>query len=455
MSSSSLKQKSKHTIHPQDVHLAGDANGDQQLDFLGVHRIGSDTQSKRLKKLTISVIGAGPAGLVFARNAALHGATVTVFEQACDPRDSDAGYTNRSFNITLDNVGRQVLGDSRAWRGGIWLNGRAIHSNSSDEVVHARYGQTVDAELISIPRPVLRQNLCTLAEEVGVTILFDSRVTDADPETGSVKYESTRLVYEKKGDLVIFGDGLHSLTMGSAATALGITTWPEPRNYISGMITPEENPGLSLGHIHFWHELDNGNFTVGIPNADGSVALLIVSLFADLAPQEHPFSTPAQAKQRLLRDFPLLYSVAPQLVQQLPRYRRGTFCFKTTQRCRVGQKAVVVGDAGLVFPPWAGYGANQAMYGAASLAQYLVEHQGDIDNALDEYQRMQQLLSSGLVEFVDGQGDFLSGPVADDPAGRSEPALSMIIEETKQRLVSTDAPQESCTVGSIGQLTHI
>jgi len=433
--------KPHDTMHTNSYssNLAGHADSDQQLGFLGVHRIGVDKPSRRLHRLNMLVIGAGPAGLVFARNAALNGASVTVLEQAGDPRKEDAGYTNRSFNITLDNVGRQVLGDSRAWQGGVWLDGRAIHSQTIDATTYARYGRTNDARLISIPRPVLRQNLCTLAEEAGVTLLFHSRVTTTDLDHGSLTYQSpenTSMVL--KGDLIIFGDGLHSLAARSAKE-LGIEMWPEPRNYISGMITPEKNPGLSLEHIHFWHEHSNGNFTVGIPNADGSIALLIVSLFEDLPTDEHPFATALTAKTRLHRDFPHLYSVAPQLAEQLPHHRRGTFCFKTAKHYRIGQKGIIVGDAGLAFPPWAGYGANQAMYGGASLAHSLVEQGGNIDGGLNKYEATQLLLSRKLVTFVDGQGDFLSGPVADDPAGRSEPALSMLIEEVKSILAQEDA----------------
>lgn len=431
------------------ANLAKDAN-DQELGFLGVHRVGSDSSSHRLNSLSIIVIGAGPAGLVFARNAALHGAEVTVFEQAGDPRGSNAGYTNRSFNLTLDNVGRQVLGDSRAWRGGVWIDHRAIHSQVTGLVTDAKYGCTDDAMLLSIPRPVLRQNLCTLAEEAGATILFDSKVNRVDPESGSVTYASTdsKASREMQGNLVVFGDGLHSLASDSAKE-LGIHMWPEPRNYISGMITPENNPGLSLSRMHFWHEANNGNFTVGIPNADGSVALLIVSLFSDIASDAHPFATPQKAEKRLRRDFSHLYSIAPQLSDQLPHNRRGTFTFKSVERYRLGSKGVIVGDAGLVFPPWAGYGANQAMYGGASLAHALVEHNGDVDQALDDYQKTQQILSKKLIAFVDSQGDFLSGPVANDPAGRSEPALSMIIDETKNALLYERAMVKSETASTV------
>lgn len=82
-------------------------------------------RSDALAGVRIITIGGGPAGLSLATAARAHGARVTVLEQAGDPRGSDPGYTNRSFNITLNDVGRLVLGTPRAWEGGATILGRA------------------------------------------------------------------------------------------------------------------------------------------------------------------------------------------------------------------------------------------------------------------------------------------------------------------------------------------
>jgi 2-polyprenyl-6-methoxyphenol hydroxylase-like FAD-dependent oxidoreductase len=427
--------------------LAGKADRDQRMDYLGTHHWDTDEATDRLAGLQVTVIGAGPAGLVFARNAAAHGAQVTILEKAGDPRDDNVGYTNRSFNITLDNVGRQVIGDERAWETGIWLEGRALHArDGSEHVDYAHYGSTPDSEYISIPRSTLRRNLCMLAKEAGADMRFHANAVTADTKTGQVIYKTKDGALQRvQSDLIVFCDGLHTIA-NDEAVELGMQMWPEPRNFINGRIAPEDNPGFSLQHIHFWHET-TGNYTIGIPNIDGSISLLLVSLFSDIASDEHPFATPEQAQIRLQHDFANLYKVAPQLAERLPNYRRGTFCFKTVEQYRVGKKGVVVGDAAIVFPPWAGYGANQAMYGAAALAQELMLCGGVVDDALENYQVAQKLLCEQLIEFVAGQGDFLSGPVVDDPAGRSDDALSMIIEETRGRLSAEHTCSEDpCSV---------
>ncbi len=410
---------------------------DRRLSYLDIFRYSPDRPAKGLQGLRVIVIGAGPAGLVFARAAAIQGADVTVIEKAGDPRGKDPGYTNRSFNITLDNVGRQVLADNRAWEGGIWLSGRAIHNfQGSNHVYYTRYGKTSDAELISIPRPVLRQNLCNLAEASGAHLIFRACVTEADGTTGAVFY-TDRLGRDRhtQSDLIVFSDGSHSLADDIVAAGNNSQSqiWHEPRSYITGMIEPKHNQDLSLNHIHFWHESSSDAFSVGILNANGSIALLLTSLFSDMPEPIHPFPTPKLAAERLRRDFPRLFAAAPHLPQQLPKRQRGQFCYKSVSRYRVKNKGIVVGDAGCVFPPWAGYGANQAMYAAASLAHILSTHKGDVDTALPLYEKQQKILAGLLMSFVSSQGDFLSGPVTKNPSGRSDPALGPLILQARRR----------------------
>jgi hypothetical protein len=85
------------------------------LSFLKTAPLGKNAVGNSLLDLSVIVIGGGPAGLTFARLASAQGADVTVLEQAGDPRTEEPGYTDRSFNITLDNVGRYILGDSSIW----------------------------------------------------------------------------------------------------------------------------------------------------------------------------------------------------------------------------------------------------------------------------------------------------------------------------------------------------
>jgi 2-polyprenyl-6-methoxyphenol hydroxylase-like FAD-dependent oxidoreductase len=385
--------------------------------------------SQRLAGYNIVVIGAGPAGLVLARTAALQGATVQVLEKAGDPRTDDAGYTNRSFNLTLDDVGRAMLADERALRGGTWLRGRAIHNyENSDQIRYADYGETPQAHLVSIPRPVLRQNLCSLAEVAGVKLTFRAQITATDCDASTVSFRDQQgLPHTVQADLISFCDGVHSLAdpLLRSAGAL-IERWPEQRRYVSGLISPAMNDNISTEYIHFWHERNQKSFTIGIPNADQSVACLLVSSFSDVLPGDKPF-TSTETYSRLEQDFPRLYQSAPDVAVMLTAQMCGRFWYKSVNQYRVGRRGILAGDSGGAFPPWAGFGANQSMFSACLLVYLLARYNRNKDKALNEYEQQQLSLANCMKAFVAKQGDFLSGPVVEDPAGRSDPALGPLI----------------------------
>jgi kynurenine 3-monooxygenase len=411
---------------------AVDSKDDALLTFLDIDRFDGQQLSQSLRGLRTLVIGAGPAGLVFARAAAAHGADVTVLERTCDPRRTGNGYTDRSYNLTLDNVGRQVLGDTRAYKGGIWLTGRAIHAvEHIEQVTYGQYGHSLEAAYVSVPRPVLRQNLTVLAEEQGASFIFDAFVAQADVASGEVTYtDSSGDRHTLSGDLLLFGDGLHSLINKGHPVSMSFEL--DEKSYFAGLIPAEASAGLSLKHIHLWHEPGNMGYTFGIPNADGTIALLTASAFADLTADAHPFSTEQQARERLRRDFPSLYTQAPFIAEQFPKRHRGRLWYKSVNQYRVGGKGVVIGEAACSIPYWAGYGANAAMYAAASLAFQLAKRPENIDLGLEIYERQQLALVQSLMNFVRDQGNFLStSELSQNPSGRSDDALAAIIQAAR------------------------
>lgn len=386
-----------------------------------------ESNTTLLSGLTITVVGAGPAGLTFARFASTQGARVTLLEQADEPWGTNPGYTDRSFNITLDEVGRQVLADERAWRGGTWLSGRALHQGVGATVRYGSYGPQTDTHLVSIPRPVLRRNLASLAIEAGADLRFRSHVTRVDPDAGLTWFiDEAGREHQLAADLVVVGDGLHSLADSLSGASEPCSLSVEPRNYIIAMLGAEYARDLSPHHIHFWHENNAEAYAIGLPNSDGSVALLFLSNFPDIAADVHPFASPEQAALRLKRDFPQLYARNPALTTQLTARRRGVFYYKQARSYTPGARAVIVGDAGCVVPPWAGFGANGAMYGAAVLVSRLVQNACDLPAGLAAYEQHQRALSGLIMQYVRAQGDFLSGPVQQDPNGRSDSLKPLI-----------------------------
>lgn len=394
-----------------------------------VKRISSvvNQRSVALKGLSIAIIGAGPAGLVLARAAANQGAIVHLLEKAGDPRNDDAGYTNRSFNITLDNVGRMVLGEERAWKGGNWIRGRAVHEAGTGKVHYADYGPSDDDKLVSIPRSVLRQNLCDLAQSAGARMSFNVKIHKIDCDKGLVSYTDQHgHMITGRADLIAFCDGVHSMADEILRERHGalITKSAEKRRYVAGMVNNLAGRRLNKNYMHFWHETKGDRFTIGIPNTDRSIGCLLVD---DNMRRPYTFSSKVdEVRNRLNIEYPDFSKSAPDIAGTISG-RHSHFWYKTISRYRVGNKAVILGDAACAFPPWAGYGANQAMFGAALLTHYLSRSHGKLQTSLNAYQQQQLDLSRRLLDYVAKQGDFLSGPVADSPDARSDPALGQMI----------------------------
>ncbi len=400
-----------------------------------------ETLGKALDGLTVTVIGAGPAGLLFTKTAVALGAKVVILEKAGDPRLANAGYINRSFNITLDEVGRHVLADETIWKDdAVWLVGRAIHNHTSPgSVDYVDYPET--AKIASIPRTTLRKNMVTAAIAQGGEIRFHSKVTDMDPSSGEVKYLDEDGKLQRIGaDLIVVADGLHSMGDEFRAKLYGEEKGVEvdPRSYISAILKPGEHDDLSLSYIHFWQETVSDSFTLGLPVRDGSVVLLMDSAFRDVAKHDtHPFPTSKMAQERLAREFPQLMAAAPELYKQLPSRVRAHFSSKVVSSYRIGDRAVLVGDSACVFPPWAGIGANSAMYAASSLVYQLV-HAGNQEEALSIYESQQRFLAPQMVSLAEGLGKIFNSSVTSKPTQSNDSGLALMIRDARRQAGQID-----------------
>lgn len=397
------------------------AEPDVNLSYLNIVRLNAP-RSQALRGMRITIIGGGPTGLTLACALASQGAEAIVLEKAADPRGKDAGYTNRSFNITLNEVGRYVLGDDQFWRGGNLLTGRAVHDTETHAVRYARYGDSPDADLVSVPRPILRQNMATLAEAAGVQLRFHTSVSRIDADKGAVTYtDQAGEDHLLSADLVVACDGMHGLS----DTLLADRGVPpaycsaEPRTTITALMGVKDHD-LSLHHIHFWHAPATDSYSIAIPNADGTMGILLATPYDEASGAPHPYASSDNTKQRLKTDFPELYELDPKLADVLPLQPRPRFPYKVVSDFILGQRGVIVGDAGYVFPPWAGFGANNAMYSAASLAWLLAAHRTNLSKAMSIYNAQQKVLARLIMHEVSVQSEFFNGHVIDNPEARSD-----------------------------------
>ncbi|MEX2014668.1 MAG: NAD(P)/FAD-dependent oxidoreductase [Candidatus Saccharimonadales bacterium] len=394
-----------------------------------------------LRGLKIVVVGAGPGGLTFARTASANGANITVIERAGNPYGKNSGYTDRSFNLTLNEVGRKILGNARSWRGGTDVVGRAIHNfKNSDTIKYTQYGEGDRARLTSVPRPVLRQNLVDIVEEHGVKISFDTKVIEVEPNLGKVACENKDAAKKNiEADIIVLADGIHSLS-DAFITAMPdglLNRRQDPLSYVSVMLGQNVSKSLSSHHMHFWHKTGSESVAIGMPNSDGTVATLLISPYKGVS-DENPFSASDQAIERLERDFPEVLDLDPSLAEQVKGRKLGHFHYKSITNYVLGEKCIVVGDAGSASPPWAGFGANTAIYSGDALARFLIGCSGDIKKAFLGYERYKLALADLVLDYASEHGEFLNKEVAENPEKRPiGPVLGQIINKT---IENTDIP---------------
>lgn len=389
--------------------------------------------------LNIIVVGSGPGGLTFAKKASECGAKVTVLEQAGDPRSDDSGYTNRSFNLTINNVGRKTLGPE-SLEGSIAVYGRAIHNfrNSGKVRYSTHVDRTKDEDvLMSIPRPLLRVNMVNMAEKGGVKIVFGAEVRSIEENKGVVTYRHANKDIEVSGDLVVVADGYRSIVDTKIEKLAGgdLNFKIDPLKYITVKLDNSVTQGLDLNYLHFWHNKEKTAVAIGLPNLNKTISVLLVSPFEGVAAESSPFPNKEEALKRLKRDFPDILQLSPKIIDQVIGRQRGSLYYKSVTNNVLSDACVVLGDASSAAPPWAGFGANTAIFSADMLSRYVFKSDLDLKNALLEYEKYKKVLAELVLKFAHQHGEFLNKNVAQNPEDRPiGPVLAEIIGEVHRRV---------------------
>lgn len=360
------------------------------------------------RRLTIAVVGAGPAGLTFANHMGAMGARVVVLEQRPDPRVI-AVPDERSFNITLASMGLAASGaaERRIRVDAQRIVGRCIFVDG--ETYLTSYGLRPDDVFYSLPRHELNRILLEEAETAGVEVRYGHEVLAADPATGRI--ESRRhghdVISAESFDLVVFADGVNGTGRALASTRAGCESFKQPREqYLKARISAEEarRAGLPVDRICFWPSI--GQPTIAIPNADGSFNVLVIGQWSGPF-HESPFATERQAQASLEERSPSLIAAVPDLARQLVGAKRGSFCNASITDWVLGPRAVLIGDAARCIPPYAGAGGAAAMNDAATLADHLWRH-ADIEQALAAFECNRRAASRVLSRMVEGHRQLLT-----------------------------------------------
>lgn len=340
--------------------------------------------------MKLAIVGAGLAGSLLALLLARRGHAVDVYDWRADPRRS--GFAGgRSINLALAERGMQALRlaglEREVLDQAVMMRGRMVHAlDGSTNLL--RYGRD-DSEVIwSVHRGRLNLTCIEAAERAGAKLHFGQRLDDVDFDARrlALKDEADGTVRHAAFSHLLGADGAGSAVRRAMAAKVDLDERFEPLGH--GYKELEVPPGadgrwlLEPNALHIWPR--GGYMCIALPNAERTFT---VTLFLpnEGDPSFATVSTPAEAAALFARDFPDLVPVVPDLAADFAANPVGLLGTLRLARWRVGDAALLLGDAAHAIVPFHGQGMNCAFEDCSAL-DALFARGGDVGSIFEEFE---------------------------------------------------------------------
>lgn len=323
---------------------------------------------------SISIAGAGLAGALLARLLALRGWQVDVYERRSDPRGGPI-IGGRSINLALAERGWHALRlagvDEAVATQAISMRGRAVHDYDG-RVEVLPYGLS-DAHVIhSVHRANLNRLLVEQAAAAGARLHFDCALLDVDWEGSELLLERQGKALRRPFDRVVGADGAGSpLRQALARVTDQHEAWsPLGHGYKELSIPPAADGGFRLDPhaLHIW---PRGEFMlIALPNADRSFT---VTLFLPLEGSRsfQALDCAAAIADFFASEFPSALPYLHDLQAEFADNPLGQLGTLRLSPWRLGERALLIGDAAHAVVPFHGQGMNCAFEDCAQLAELM------------------------------------------------------------------------------------
>lgn len=367
----------------------------------------------------ISILGAGLVGSLLAILLQKKGYQVTIFERRDDMRKLSLS-AGKSINLAMSMRGWAAL-ELAGLRTAIEeiaipMHGRQIHHPDGSETFQA-YGKN-DEAIYSVSRGELNKKLMSLAEECGVTILFNQRVSDVELENNTLHIENENGAETfNNHDIVIAADGAFSALRNAYVKTdrFDYQQFYIPHGYkeLSIPAGADDTHLLQKNALHIWPR--KKFMLIALPNIDGTFTCTLFFPFeGDVSFQN--IQTDEEISTFFQTYFPDVMKLIPTLLQD---YKQNPTSSLVTVKCFpwiYQDKSMLIGDAAHAIVPFYGQGMNAGFEDCRILMEVMEKNEkNDWVNIFSQYQQARKpngdaVADLALQNFIEMR-DLVADPV--------------------------------------------
>ncbi|KAM0721729.1 hypothetical protein Q7P37_002654 [Cladosporium fusiforme] len=355
--------------------------------------------------LSITIVGAGLAGLAAAVSCSLAGHKVLVLESAKELAEIGAGLqiTPNASKLFAEWGILETLQPKAAEPTYLavrrYSDGKILsRTDDFDTEMRRKY----NAPFWDLHRVDLQVALCERAKQLGVEVRLGARVADVDFETPSVSLESGDIL---TADLVVAADGLWSKCRERFLAAKGASDEPLPTGDLAYRIVLKLEDLQGDSELYDWVANPSCNFWIG-PNSHvvayslrGGQMFNIVLLVPDTLPPGIARQPGSLDEMRaIFTDWDPMLNRFLDRVKTVDKWKlmhRSELDSWTSDKSNF----VFLGDSAHSMLPYLAQGANSSLEDGAVLGYVLaaLEHNAQLPQALALFQRLRKKRGEAIV----------------------------------------------------------
>jgi len=383
--------------HRPAIVMAREGDTDARTNRNTLHAIISDEPEETLMKYDILVVGAGPAGLSFARSLKASGLNILVIEKA--PLDALRDPAPDGREIALTHLSVRLMKDLGAWARipheaiSPIREAKVLNGNSSYFLDFDSKHVAGDALGYLVPNYLIRKSLYEETEPLAnVEILTDTVVESlhTDNQGGTVKLSNGQT---REATLIVAADSRFSSTRRQMGISTSMTDFAK-----TAIVCRMEH---DLPHEQIAYECFHYGRTLAVLPMNGTLSSIVITVHNELAEQILDMSEEAfnlDIQQRFDNRLGAMRLVGERYSYPLIAVHADKF---------FANHFALIGDAAVGMHPVTAHGFNLGLRGQATLAREIrraVSHGRDIGSrrVLANYERRHMCITRPMYWGTNG-----------------------------------------------------